>query len=557
VTDALPPDGYHPVIVAGTLIAQSLEVKQQNGGRCDTDGFLWAWGNPGAGPAAYGCYSDYLGLAGFDNNTGRAVPKEGVEVRPQGGFNGGWASLVSFFPGYVSEYTLEDAPSFLFGVIPDPDVTLGPRLRAAGFVQDESFFGHPYDWRLSVGDWAATSYPVLKTTIEQACAVGGADKVVLTGNSMAGPYFHSFLSWMRAQDPDWVERHVHALVPVGGPFNGALSDLTAEAAALSESYVPSWTKCPECVPRRKMDFLPKMPTTLFSWLKRHLLDHVDDYLTPITGSWPGLYFLTTGVDSSTTPPTDPTVITLVNGELPAACSVDDGFRSKCGALQTRNGWTFNDQEFLAPTQCAACYVKRNSEECSSGYEVAYDGWRSDLCCERHECPSKEFRASETPEFFRQMGREDSAQMMEHALAHGSTTSDPGVAVHCIFSYNVQTISNLAYTTTEDMDDAIVTMGDGDGSVDLDSLEVCTRWASTEKVYKIPGVTHIGTLGVKQVLDVILAVALNDVETLKAWREPLQSELVTAKGCVTEASSWFNASIGHEASASMTKAGLLV
>lgn len=566
VTDALPADGYHPVIVAGPLVGQSLEVKEQDGGWCDTDDFFWAWGNPAATLRDYPCLPGYLELAGWDNSTGRAVPKPGVEVRPMGGWHGGWASLASF------ERPFSPSPMSLEGQSdPDDECHLGPRLRAAGFVQDESFFGHPYDWRLSVGDWAVTSFPHLKTLIEQACAVGGADKAVLTGISMAGPYIHAFLSWMRVQDPQWAQQHVHAFVPLGGPFNGAVNDLTEEVASLLESYFATETECPDCTPSSEDKLLPKLPSTFDrfknSWLVGGLLDYIDDFLTPTTRNWPAFYFIATGVDSSTTPPTDPTVVTLVNGELPAACSVDDGLRSKCGAQETRNGWTFNDPEFLSPTQCAACYVKPNSEEtCSLGYEMALDGWTGDLCCERHECPTKEYHASELPELFRLIGREESAQMMEHALTHGSTSSDPGVPVHCIFGYNVQTFSALAFSTTEDMDAAIVTLGNGDGTVDLNSLEVCTRWASTEKVYKLPGLGHTGMLGTKQVLDVIMAVALNDAEALEAWKEPTRSEIVAAEGCLTSESSLFNVSMpskrmrvprGRHAPAPMKKADLVV
>jgi len=405
--------------------------------------------------------------------------------------------------------------------------------------------------------------------IEQACAVRGSDKAVLTGVSMAGPYTHAFLSWVRTQDPDWVQRHVHAFVPVGSPWNGAVNDLTAIASSVLGAYGTAEAHCPGCTPSSEDDLVPEAPESpsflgrFENWLIGGLTDHADDVLTSVINSWPSLYFLATGVDSSTASPTDPTVITLLNGELPAACSVDDGFGSKCGDQQTRNGWTFNDPEFLAPTQCAACYVKPNHvKDCSLGYEMAYNGWTGDLCCERHECPAKEYRASELPEFFRMVGREESAQMMEYALTSGSTTSDPGVPVHCIYSHNVQTFIANAFSTMEDTDEAIVTIGDGDGTVDIESLEVCARWASTEKVYKVPNVLHVQGLRVKQILDVIVAVALNDVEALRAWDEPPQAEIWEE----VAASSLFNASmprkrmrvpLRRKASAPMTRTGLVV
>merc|ERR1712182_5743 len=116
--------------------------------------------------------------------------------------------------------------------------------------------------------------------------------------------------------------------------------------------------------------------------------------------------------------------------------------------------------------------------------------------------------------------------MEYALTQ-STTTDPGVPVHCIISHHIQTYKSLEFRNTE-AKDAIVNLGDGDQTVHSDSLEVCVRWPSTKKVYKIPGVKHGSMLDVGQVVDVLQALALDDEKAWRDWKEPAMSEVITTK-----------------------------
>jgi len=72
--------------------------------------------------------------------------------------------------------------------------------------------------------------------------------------------------------------------------------------------------------------------------------------------------------------------------------------------------------------------------------------------------------------------------------------------------------------------AMITLDDGDGTVDANSLEVCTRWPSTVKVYRVPGVIHSGLLDVDQVIDIVEFVATNNEKKLRDWKEPAYSVL---------------------------------
>jgi len=260
------------------------------------------------------------------------------------------------------------------------------------------------------------------------------------------------------------------------------------------------------------------------WFKGGATDVADEVLKKLVGSWPAMYYLSTGVDFSTDPPTNPVVIKMLNGEAPRECVGNIG--SKCGGTETREGWKFDDSNFLTDTQCAECYkTKSPLETCNDGYEKAYKGWIQSLCCKAHQCSEKKYRASDLPELFHDIGRDGGEQMMQYALTV-PTTADPGVPVHCVLSHNVQTFSNLTFSTVEDIDKAMVVLDDGDMTVDEQSLEVCSRWKSTVKVYRVPGVIHSGMLDIKQILDVIMAVATNDDSALTSWNEPKMSELQT-------------------------------
>merc|ERR1719326_195347 len=243
----------------------------------------------------------------------------------------------------------------------------------------------------------------------------------------------------------------------------------------------------------------------------------DEVLRDMFASFPSTYLVNPGIDHSTNPPTDPEVVTIRNSKAPAECSANPKTATVCGAKEDSSGYNF-ETGFLANEQCGECVWTYG--QCEEGFDRAHDGWTQDLCCKRHQCKSRTYRASELPELFRELGEEEHAQMMEYSLTI-DTTSDPGVPVHCIFSHNVQTFNELSLSANrdnaekEEVEANVFTMDDGDQTVDHNSLEVCTRWASTVKSYKIPGVAHSSMLGVEQVIDVVVALATEDQATLDA------------------------------------------
>lgn len=510
------PAGWHPVVVSGPLLGQSLEARNSDEGSwCNTRGkWSWGWGNIKMDNPL--CMIQDLKLQGWDSKQNLAIHKPKVQVRPRGGFENTMSGLSAI--GRFFDVEIVDGHSHLTG-----------RLEELGYVQGDTFIGHAYDWRLGVHDWQVSSFPALRKLIQNVTQATG-QPAVLTGVSMAGPYHHAFLSWAKSQDPGWAARHIHALVPVAAPWNGAVMALSAVIA----SAIQTWSTdghCPQCDPPKNAtgpsldnNFVDEMG----AWFGGKIKGVADEVLKKLIWNWPSMYFMSTGIDYSTHPPTDPEVVTMLNGATPPQCRVDTSTSTKCGGIQTREGWAFDDPKYLNATQCAECYKQSTLSTCKDDYFEAFDGWVTSLCCKKHQCDAKTYKASELPELLRKIGREGSADMMKYAHSVGTTT-DPGVPVHCIFGHNVQTFQKLAFHTSEDLEanePAQVTLDDGDQTVDAASAEVCTRWPSTKKVYRIPGVSHASMLDVEQVLDVITAVATNNDQKWMSWKAPLYDEVKT-------------------------------
>lgn len=129
---------------------------------------------------------------------------------------------------------------------------------------------------------------------------------------------------------------------------------------------------------------------------------------------------------------------------------------------------------------------------------------------------KDILASEVAEVFKKLGDNNASSMLSFAQTFTPTT-DPGIPVHCVIAHNVQTARLL------DLDDkgkvTGLTNGDGDGTVNIESLEVCTRWKSTKKVYRLPNHRHSAALKSSGAASVLILVATNDEAGLEAWTKP--------------------------------------
>lgn len=519
LASAAPPEGYHPVVISGPLIGQSLEILDDTPlSACNTDGqWKWIWGNPNMSKTDTLCLIAQLGLDGWDSSEQRSIAKAKIQVRPLGGFNAsGFRSLNDFAGARI----LDGAAT-----------RLSPKLEKRGYELEKSYFGHSYDWRLSVHEWESTSFPELARTIEKAVKLADGRGAVLTGISMAGPYTHSFLSWAKRMDPTWAKKNVHAFVPVGAPFNGAVMAWTAVVSSALQTFSTDGL-CPRCMPAKppKKEAMEQGFIDQFkSWFSLKAMDAADTVLTSLIASWPSMYFMSPAVDYSTNPPTDSLVTTILNGEAPAQCSLAKDIATECGATGTEEGWAFDNPNYLEAAQCAECQKIGAHQACPAGFEQTYNGYFINLCCRKHECQAEQYRASELPSLLRKLGRETDAQRLEYAQTV-QTTNAPEVPVHCIIGHNIQTFSNLSFANRGSLakgEQATIILDDGDMTVDAKSLEVCTRWSSTVKTYRVPGGVHASLLDVDQITDVIVAVAVNDEPFLDAWKEPSYDEVKTS------------------------------
>lgn len=62
----------------------------------------------------------------------------------------------------------------------------------------------------------------------------------------------------------------------------------------------------------------------------------------------------------------------------------------------------------------------------------------------------------------------------------------GVAIHCLYSGGIATPQRLVYDFAATFPDSqpIVEMGDGDGTVNLRSLEACGRWRHVQRAHPV-------------------------------------------------------------------------
>jgi hypothetical protein len=514
---AVPPEGYHPVIFAGPLLGQTLETRFHESKLCTVREWEGLWlGNAmfeavkdlPQHPAFIPCLLEGLSLRGFaDANL--SIPNRNVDVR---------SPLSEFdFLAFAGKWA--------------------DKLIDAGYELDISLGYRPYDWRLGVNDWRDASFPEYKKQVEDLVGKAGGSPAILSGISMAGPFTHAFLSWVREIDTSWPGKFVHAFVPVGGPWNGAVMALLGTLSSVIATF-DTKGDCPNCLPfaeKAQPMESGNVVSPLLS-LKGAVTDYLDKKVSAVAWTWPVMYWMSPTVDYSQNPPRDPKVVSFQHGRTPPQCAGETSTR--CGDPFTREGWYLDDPAYVEATQCAECYKVRSGTQCQEGFDLADDNWVTDLCCKKHQCDVSSYAASELPQLLGKIGRPDSQRMMSYA-ASVQTSNDPGVPVHCIYGHNIKTHSHLTFTHEQKLDELVVTLDDGDQTVHKKSLEVCERWHSTVKVYKIPGLKHASATQCDDVAEIIAAIATNDDAAWKAWKAPAYENVRGAPGAVAEVKDLFH------------------
>ena len=91
------------------------------------------------------------------------------------------------------------------------------KLEQNNFIEGESLFGAPNDWRYGIAGQPSTLYPRLKELCEKAFYINKA-KVVLVGHSFGGFCVHYFLD---AMEQSWVDKYIDHAVLLSPSFTGS------------------------------------------------------------------------------------------------------------------------------------------------------------------------------------------------------------------------------------------------------------------------------------------------------------------------------------------------
>lgn len=471
-----PPPGSHPVFLIPGLTAASLESRNWQGfSVCNSMGYWRKVWDPLQGIPP-NCFLHDLTVGGWDSRRNLSLPRHDCRVRVKG--RATWDALLGTSDGINWGMTMHK---------------LDEALQAVGYVRDKSLFAMAFDWRLGFNDWKKQTFGVLRTRIETATSLNHGSRAVLVTLSQGSMMVQKFFSWIRQEDPTWLDRHVESFVSAGGTYLG--SGMVFKFLFPVYQDETTLVNCTDCIPAGDGYSMFPGDTLVPGLLNSQAFRSV---LHEAALSFPGMHMLAPQPDTTIAPAHDPVVIQAVDTKnIPAAC-----ISAGCGATGTHQGWKFANSAFLGASQCGECMTLTNSTFCPTGFaEGARTEWPLTLlCCRKHQCAVQSYRTSELPKYLEKQHK-NSGKMMEFAM-WDSATDDPGVRTHCIFGVGVQTPGSFTLSEREE-----TTMIDGDGIVHRDSLEVCSRWSSTVSVHRLPGVEHFSVLQYDPMVEMITNFAL--------------------------------------------------
>uniref|UniRef100_A0A1B0D3I7 Uncharacterized protein n=1 Tax=Phlebotomus papatasi TaxID=29031 RepID=A0A1B0D3I7_PHLPP len=126
--------------------------------------------------------------------------------------------------------------------------------------------------------------------------------------------------------------------------------------------------------------------------------------------------------------------------------------------------------------------------------------------------TRAYTFSQLEEFFNDLQYPTGWDMMQDTKKYVMNFSPPDVEVHAIYGTNISTVEKLYYRKSKGLDGTPELInGDGDGTVNLRSLQACTQWRDLQKpkIYtmELPGVDHMAILSdsrvIKYIMDLLL------------------------------------------------------
>ena len=117
-------------------------------------------------------------------------------------------------------------------------------------------------------------------------------------------------------------------------------------------------------------------------------------------------------------------------------------------------------------------------------------------------PLRNYTVNDYPAFFDAIGHPEGRQKLEaiEAAQYDLLDQDLGVPIYCFYSGGFPTPERLVYDSTSMFPDSEprIEMGEGDGTVNLRSLEACRRWTYVQRQHPV-NVTYYADIEHQNVL----------------------------------------------------------
>ena len=121
-------------------------------------------------------------------------------------------------------------------------------------------------------------------------------------------------------------------------------------------------------------------------------------------------------------------------------------------------------------------------------------------------PNKTYTANDYSELFEDIGYPQGYDIYTDVEGINAQFPAPNVSVHCFYGTGIDTIETLNYDNGFPDTVANITFGDGDGTVNTRSSEVCLKWAEEQSQpffsQTFPGVHHNNMMSNTMVLEAI-------------------------------------------------------
>lgn len=114
-----------------------------------------------------------------------------------------------------------------------------------------------------------------------------------------------------------------------------------------------------------------------------------------------------------------------------------------------------------------------------------------------QTPSTNYTVMDYKRLFSDIGFDDGWLMRQDTEPLLFDLTPPSVAVHCLYGSGIPTSESFQYSDKFPDIEPTVVMGDGDGTVNLQSAIQCKRWVGQQKqpvtLQELPGNEHVNML----------------------------------------------------------------